>query len=433
MAHAFPCKNQTGKEVARRLWNNFLVYGFPHRIHSDQGANFESKLIKELLEMAWIQKSHTTPYHPMGNGVAERFNRTLGDMIRSLPPQPKAKWPQLLQLLTFCYNCTEHETTGFAPFYLVFGRIPHLPVDMMFQDALTNDTVVSYSDFVSHLKKDPHEAAQIVQKNSLKEQTRHAKIYNHKIKGSPLVIGVLIANSRVLIANRRVPGKRKVISILKRIVHRNLLLPVSFMPCESVENYESDCDYAAAMQGSGQCPDLPDVMENSDVRTIDWLKKSDVDGIHSDDGNSTERESCAAQSDSLSVVTSSRAGHLIPVHNIGHSAVNDVEDPGRCPDILPPDMLMIPTSSVHPDMTPPGEFHVDLPLPVSNPLDVEITPVIATPDGDCPDLPQTVSTELGTVVPLGPPRRLNQAVDETALSAVSVRSLIQFFSSVLSV
>lgn len=79
MAHAFPCKNQTAKQVAHRLWHNFFpIYGFLRRIHSDQGATFESKLIKELLELSGVQKSHTTPYHPMGNGVTERFNRTLG-------------------------------------------------------------------------------------------------------------------------------------------------------------------------------------------------------------------------------------------------------------------------------------------------------------------------------------------------------------------
>lgn len=69
-----------------------------------------------------------------------------------------------------------HETTGFAPFYLVFGRIPHLPVDVMFQHPLTNDAVVSYSDIVSHLKKDLHKAAQIVQRNTLRKQTRHASL-----------------------------------------------------------------------------------------------------------------------------------------------------------------------------------------------------------------------------------------------------------------
>ena len=108
IAHAFPCKNQSAKQLAQRLWNDlFPVHGFPKRIHSDQGANFESKLIKELLTLSGVEKSHTTPHHPMGNGVVERFNRTLGSMIRTLPPKTKAKWPQMLQLLTFCYNYTE--------------------------------------------------------------------------------------------------------------------------------------------------------------------------------------------------------------------------------------------------------------------------------------------------------------------------------------
>uniref|UniRef100_A0A3B1J1Z4 Gypsy retrotransposon integrase-like protein 1 n=1 Tax=Astyanax mexicanus TaxID=7994 RepID=A0A3B1J1Z4_ASTMX len=154
MAHAFHCRNQSAKQVARRLWNDFFcVYGFPKRIHSDQGANFESRLIKDLLEMAGVQKSHTTPYHPMGNGISERFNRTLGNMIRALPPKCKSRWPQMLQTLTFSYNCTVHETTGFAPFYLMFGRVPRLPIDVMFQNILENDRVELKKKKVKKKKK----------------------------------------------------------------------------------------------------------------------------------------------------------------------------------------------------------------------------------------------------------------------------------------
>uniref|UniRef100_H3AC61 Gypsy retrotransposon integrase-like protein 1 n=1 Tax=Latimeria chalumnae TaxID=7897 RepID=H3AC61_LATCH len=92
LAHAFPCKNQTAKQVAKTLWDRFCVYGFPKHIHSDQGTNFESSLIVELLELAGVDKSHTTAYHPMGNGGTERFNRTLGNMMRSLPPKAKHHW-----------------------------------------------------------------------------------------------------------------------------------------------------------------------------------------------------------------------------------------------------------------------------------------------------------------------------------------------------
>lgn len=110
LAHAFPCPNQTDSGTNSFVCMVFLVILVnPRRIHSDQGANFESRLISELLAVSEVRKSHTTPYHPMGNGQTEKFNRTLGNMIRSLPAQAKAHWPQMIQTLTFAYNCTIHD------------------------------------------------------------------------------------------------------------------------------------------------------------------------------------------------------------------------------------------------------------------------------------------------------------------------------------
>ena len=65
LAQAYIYPNQTAKAVAHQLWSNyFCVYGFPERVPSDQGANIESSLIAEMLQVAGVEKSHTTPYHP---------------------------------------------------------------------------------------------------------------------------------------------------------------------------------------------------------------------------------------------------------------------------------------------------------------------------------------------------------------------------------
>ncbi|KAJ8417020.1 hypothetical protein AAFF_G00282470 [Aldrovandia affinis] len=245
MAYAFPCRNQTAKQVARKLWDCvFCVYGFPERIYSDQGASFESELVSELLQLSGVAKSHTTTYHPMGNGGTERFNRTLGNMLRALPLRAKQEWPQQIQMQIFAYNATIHETTGYAPFHLMFGRIPRLPVDVMFKSVLHDPVVADFSSYSKSLLTYLSEAARIAQQRSTKEQEHQACQYNKKVKGVSLQVG-----DRVLLTNKGERGKKKladkwdpmVYTVIERnpkthiykisdvsgqckVVHRNLLL-----------------------------------------------------------------------------------------------------------------------------------------------------------------------------------------------------------------
>lgn len=149
-AQAYATTSKSDKTVADKIFNDYsLKFGFPLRIHHDQGGKFENQLFAQLAKNCGVAGSRTTPYHPQGNGQVERFNRTLLQMLKTLTEREKANWKESLNKLIYAYNCTRSEVTGFSPFYLLFGRAPRLPIDLLFR--LTPET--GTSDHQQYIKK----------------------------------------------------------------------------------------------------------------------------------------------------------------------------------------------------------------------------------------------------------------------------------------
>lgn len=114
---AIPTRDQQAPTVAQVLVTEwFCKFSVPARIHSDQGRNLESRLIQQLCTLYGIENA-TTPYHPAGNGQCERFNRTLHNLLRTLPVSRKRDWHTCLPQLLFSYNTTPYQSSGESPFF----------------------------------------------------------------------------------------------------------------------------------------------------------------------------------------------------------------------------------------------------------------------------------------------------------------------------
>ena len=149
---AYPIPDQEATTVARRLVDEFFLrFSPPEQLHSDQGRNFESSVVAEACRLLGIEKSRTTPYHPQSDGLVERFNRTLLDMLATAVIDRPFEWERHLPRLCFAYNTSIHPTTGFSPFTLMFGRQARLPTDVAF--GTSPSPAVAVPQYVAQLQE----------------------------------------------------------------------------------------------------------------------------------------------------------------------------------------------------------------------------------------------------------------------------------------
>ena len=127
---AYPMQDMEAPTVANIFYNFVCRFGAPVYLNTDQGRNFESKLIYEVCALLGIEKTRTSPYHPQSNGMVERFNKTLLDMLSSTAANEN-DWDLVLPSFMLAYWTSVHRTTKHTPFQLMFGREAKLPVDVI--------------------------------------------------------------------------------------------------------------------------------------------------------------------------------------------------------------------------------------------------------------------------------------------------------------
>eukprot|EP00731_Ephydatia_muelleri_P014390 Em0008g110a len=144
------------------------------------------EVLKELHEGAAGGTSR-----PQGNGMVERFNRTLLDMLATAVGDNPADWENYIHKLCFAYNTSVHSSTGYSPFFLMFGRQAAIPVDLMYP-LRREEEDKELPDFVQELKKRLQDAYASVRVHCQSEHLRQKAIYDRKAHGEQLKEGDLV-------------------------------------------------------------------------------------------------------------------------------------------------------------------------------------------------------------------------------------------------
>ena len=132
--------NQEAETVAQMLtWEFFSRHGVPLELHSDQGTQFESKLFQEICELLGIHKTGTTPFRPQSDRQSDRNSRIFVKMI-AMVVDKQEEWDKHLPFIAMAYRATPHESTGFSPNFMMYGRELSMPSDVMLSLPLESST-----------------------------------------------------------------------------------------------------------------------------------------------------------------------------------------------------------------------------------------------------------------------------------------------------
>ena len=182
---AVPLKNIDTETVAEALVDIFSRLGVPEEILSDLGTQFVSECMKEVTRLLSIKQLTTTPYHPMCNGLTEKFNGTMKSMLKRLCSEQPRQWNRYINALLFAYREVPQESTGFSLFELLYGRAVRGPMFILkelWTKELEEPEVKNSYQYVFELREKLEDTLKLVHTELQKAQHKDKHYYDRKAK-----------------------------------------------------------------------------------------------------------------------------------------------------------------------------------------------------------------------------------------------------------
>ncbi|XP_023243879.1 uncharacterized protein LOC111641862 [Centruroides sculpturatus] len=203
-AEAIPLPNTLSKTIAKAFVVNIILrHSTPVQLLTDRAPNLISKMFKEVCELLQIKRLLTTAYHPACNGIVERFNRTLIDIISHYVSKDQQDWDEWIPYALFAYNTTIHASTNDSPFFLLYGRDPTYPFDLITRPTRTRYDVEE--NFAAELQLRMANAHRVAQEHAEQAARERQKQHRRTHKISTYQVGDRVFLNEIALS----PGLKK--------------------------------------------------------------------------------------------------------------------------------------------------------------------------------------------------------------------------------
>ena len=135
---ALPLKNISTVEVAEALMTIYSRVGIPSEVLTDLGTQFVSDLMKEVSRLLSIKGLTSSRYHPICNGLVEKYNGLVKKILRRMCSEQPRQWDRFLPPLLFALREIPNSSLGYSPFEMLYGREVRGPLHIL-RELLTND------------------------------------------------------------------------------------------------------------------------------------------------------------------------------------------------------------------------------------------------------------------------------------------------------
>ncbi|GFW22454.1 retrovirus-related Pol polyprotein from transposon 412 [Trichonephila clavipes] len=277
---AIPLKSLMAKSTCEAPLEIFSRTGIPEVIVMDNATKFKASLTQGFLNILGACPRFSTPYHPEGNRLIERWNQTVKNTLHHIIREERRSWHRHIPFLLWAYREVPNATTGTPPFLLMYGRDPKGPLSIL-KSILTENTLLplnmkgSVESYLKKLKEKLEVATHKAKLTSDVQQGSYAKYYNRQKKHREFAPGdqvlVLIPDS----TNKLYARWTGPVKVVKRVKPNSYYLQMAGGNLRLL-HVNKIREYRARVQTVGVIYDIDDEFgEIYETPTVPAAKKND--------------------------------------------------------------------------------------------------------------------------------------------------------------